>query len=391
MIVRYVDSSAKGDFTNLAAITYELIRKDERSGARAGVIHTPHGSFLTPIFMPVGTQATVKGVSPDELKDLGAGIILSNTYHLFLRPGAELVAEAGGLHRFMHWDRAILTDSGGFQVFSLGELRKITEDGVTFRSHIDGSEKFLSPEVSMDVQRSLGADIVMAFDECIPYPASYDYAKESTDRTARWAERCKLRMTSERQGLFGIVQGGMYKELRKRSAQELSEMDFPGYAVGGLSVGEPPELMYEMLEYSTSLLPENKPRYLMGVGTPDYFVEGVLRGIDMFDCVYPTRVARNGMAMTWTGRLVMKNAQFTHDHKVLESGCGCYACRNGYTRAYIRHLVRCNEIFGLRLLTLHNLWFLQAFMRKLRQSILDGRFLEFREDFLMKYRKGAEG
>lgn len=375
----------------MAAITYELIRKDERSGARAGVIHTPHGSFLTPIFMPVGTQATVKGVSPDELKDLGAGIILSNTYHLFLRPGAELVAEAGGLHRFMHWDRAILTDSGGFQVFSLGELRKITEDGVTFRSHIDGSEKFLSPEVSMDVQRSLGADIVMAFDECIPYPASYDYAKESTDRTARWAERCKLRMTSERQGLFGIVQGGMYKELRKRSAQELSEMDFPGYAVGGLSVGEPPELMYEMLEYSTSLLPENKPRYLMGVGTPDYFVEGVLRGIDMFDCVYPTRVARNGMAMTWTGRLVMKNAQFTHDHKVLESGCGCYACRNGYTRAYIRHLVRCNEIFGLRLLTLHNLWFLQAFMRKLRQSILDGRFLEFREDFLMKYRKGAEG
>ena len=373
----------------MTAITYELICKDERTGARAGIIHTPHGSFLTPIFMPVGTQATVKGVSPDELKDLGAGIILSNTYHLFLRPGVELIKEAGGLHEFMHWNRAILTDSGGFQVFSLGELRKITEEGVTFRSHIDGSRQFLSPEVSMDVQMGLGSDIVMAFDECIPYPADYEYAKSSTARTARWAERCRLRMTSENQGLFGIVQGGMYKELRERSAKELAAMDFPGYAVGGLSVGEPPELMYEMLGYSTAGLPENKPRYLMGVGTPDYFVEGVMRGIDMFDCVYPTRVARNGMAMTWTGRLVMKNAQFTHDHNVLEDGCGCYACRNGYTRSYIRHLVRTNEIFGLRLLTLHNLWFLQAFMKALRQSILDGRFLEFRSDFLRDYHAGA--
>lgn len=373
----------------MAAIAYELVHKDEKTGARAGVIHTPHGSFPTPIFMPVGTQATVKGVSPDELKDLGAGIILSNTYHLFLRPGVELVKEAGGLHKFMHWDGAILTDSGGFQVFSLGELRKITEEGVTFRSHIDGSRKFLSPEVSMDVQMGLGSDIVMAFDECIPYPADYEYAKESTARTARWAERCKMRMTSENQGLFGIVQGGMYRELRKRSAEELVAMDFPGYAVGGLSVGEPPELMHEMLDYSTSLLPEDKPRYLMGVGTPDYFVEAVLRGIDMFDCVYPTRVARNGMAMTWTGRLVMKNAQFAHDHAVMEEGCGCYACRNGYTRAYIRHLVRCNEIFGLRLLSLHNLWFLQAFMRELRQSILEDRFSEFRTDFLMNYHNGS--
>lgn len=369
----------------MTAITYELVKKDERTGARAGIIHTPHGSFPTPIFMPVGTQASVKGVSPDELRDLGAGIILSNTYHLFLRPGMDLIHEAGGLHKFMHWDRAILTDSGGFQVFSLGDLRKITEEGVTFRSHIDGSKKFLSPEVSMEVQMALGSDIVMAFDECVPYPADYDYAKKSTERTIRWLKRCKEAMTAPNQGLFGIVQGGMYKELREWSARETTAMDLPGYAVGGLSVGEPKELMYEMLEYSTSLLPQDKPRYLMGVGTPDCLVEGVQRGIDMFDCVYPTRVARNGMAMTWTGRLVMKNAQFTHDHHVLEEGCGCYACRNGYTRAYIRHLVRANEIFGLRLLSLHNLYFLQEFMRRMRQAILDDRFTEFRSDFFNHY------
>ena len=369
----------------MTAITYELVKKDERTGARAGIIHTPHGSFPTPIFMPVGTQASVKGVSPDELRDLGAGIILSNTYHLFLRPGMDLIREAGGLHKVMHWDRAILTDSGGFQVFSLGDLRKITEEGVTFRSHIDGSKKFLSPEVSMEVQMALGSDIVMAFDECVPYPADYDYAKKSTERTIRWLKRCKEAMTAPNQGLFGIVQGGMYKELREWSARETTAMDLPGYAVGGLSVGEPKELMYEMLEYSTSLLPQDKPRYLMGVGTPDCLVEGVQRGIDMFDCVYPTRVARNGMAMTWTGRLVMKNAQFTHDHHVLEEGCGCYACRNGYTRAYIRHLVRANEIFGLRLLSLHNLYFLQEFMRRMRQAILDDRFTEFRSDFFNHY------
>ena len=369
----------------MTAITYELVKKDERTGARAGIIHTPHGSFPTPIFMPVGTQASVKGVSPDELHDLGAGIILSNTYHLFLRPGMDLIREAGGLHKFMHWDGAILTDSGGFQVFSLGDLRKITEEGVTFCSHIDGSKKFLSPEVSMEVQMALGSDIVMAFDECVPYPADYNYAKQSTERTIRWLQRCKEAMTAPNQGLFGIVQGGMHKELREWSARETTAMDLPGYAVGGLSVGEPKELMYEMLEYSTSLLPQDKPRYLMGVGTPDCLVEGVQRGIDMFDCVYPTRVARNGMAMTWTGRLVMKNAQFTHDHTVLEEGCGCYACRNGYTRAYIRHLVRANEIFGLRLLSLHNLYFLQEFMRRMRQAILEDRFTEFRSDFFNHY------
>lgn len=372
----------------MTAIKYELVKQDAATGARAGIIHTPHGSFPTPIFMPVGTQASVKAVSPDELKDLGAGIILSNTYHLFLRPGMDLVREAGGLHKFMHWDRAILTDSGGFQVFSLGSLRKITEEGVTFRSHIDGSKKFLSPEVSVEVQTALGSDIVMAFDECVPYPADYEYTKRSTDRTHRWAERCKKAMTRDDQGLFGIVQGGMFKELRRESANILVDMDFPGYAVGGLSVGEPKEMMYEMLDYTTELLPKDKPRYLMGVGTPDCLVEGVARGIDMFDCVFPTRVARNGMAMTWNGRLVMKNSEFTHDHTPLEENCGCYACRNGYTRAYIRHLVRAGEIFGLRLLTLHNLYFLQQFMRELRQSIIEERFAAFRSDFMVNYNTG---
>ncbi|MBQ5759690.1 MAG: tRNA guanosine(34) transglycosylase Tgt [Schwartzia sp.] len=375
----------------MPAIKYELVAKDEKTGARAGIIHTPHGSFPTPIFMPVGTQASVKGVSPDELLDINAGIILSNTYHLFLRPGSELVKKAGGLHKFMHWPRAILTDSGGFQVFSLGDLRKITEEGVTFRSHLDGSKKFLSPEVSMKVQRDLGSDIVMAFDECVPYPADFEYAKQSTERTTRWAIRSKKAMEGAgNQGLFGIVQGGMFKELRRYSAEALIELDFPGYAVGGLSVGEPPELMNEMLDYTLELLPQNKPRYLMGVGTPDYLVEGVARGIDMFDCVYPTRVARNGMAMVHSGRIVIKNGEYTEDERPLEEGCGCYACRNGYTRSYIRHLFRAGEIFGLRLLSLHNLYFLCQFMRDMRQSIIDGRFGEFRSEFLANYNPKAK-
>lgn len=369
----------------MSAIAYELIKKDEQTGARAGVLHTPHGDFPTPIFMPVGTQASVKAVSPDELRDIGAGIILSNTYHLFLRPGTELVREAGGLHSFMRWDRAILTDSGGFQVFSLGDLRKISEEGVTFRSHIDGSRKFLSPEISIAVQTALGSDIVMAFDECVPYPADHDYAERSLERTLRWAKRCRAAMTRSDQGLFGIVQGGMFKDLRLRSVQALVEMDLPGYAVGGLSVGEPKELMYEILDYTTEHLPPDKPRYLMGVGTPDCLVEGVARGIDMFDCVFPTRVARNGMAMTWTGRLVMKNSEYTSDFRPLEEDCGCYACRNGFTRAYVRHLVRAGEIFGLRLLSLHNLWFLQEFMRRLRQAIIEEHFSEFRSDFWRNY------
>ena len=372
----------------MSAITYELVKTDPETGARAGILHTPHGSFPTPIFMPVGTQGSVKGVSPEEVKELGGNIILGNTYHLFLRPGSELVKEMGGLHKFMNWDGAILTDSGGFQVFSLGELRKITEEGVTFRSHIDGSKKFLSPEVSMKVQMDLGSDIVMAFDECIPYPADYEYAKRSTERTTRWAKRCKDAMTSPDQGLFGIVQGGMYKDLRTQSVKELVELDFPGYAVGGLSVGEPKDLMYEMLDHTVKQLPENKPRYLMGVGTPDCLVEAVMHGIDMFDCVFPTRVARNGTAMTWDGRLVMKNSEHTHDKRPIEEGCDCYACRN-YSRAYIRHLVRANEIFGLRLLSIHNLRFLQRFTAAMREAIIEERFGNFRREFLNNYIYGS--
>lgn len=371
------------------AITYELIKQCPHTGARAGRIHTPHGSFDTPIFMPVGTQASVKTLAPEELKEMGAGIILSNNYHLFLRPGYKLVKEAGGLHKFMNWDRAILTDSGGFQVFSLGDLRKISEEGVTFRSHIDGSKKFLSPEIATQSQMDLGADIIMAFDECVPYPADFKYTRESMELTLRWAQRCKDTMTNPNQGLFGIVQGGMYKDLRIECANRLVDMDFPGYAVGGLSVGEPKELMYEMLDITLEHLPQNKARYLMGVGTPDCLVEGVMRGIDMFDCVYPTRVARNGTAMTWNGRLVIKNAQYEHDFHPIDEHCNCYTCRN-YSRAYIRHLVRVNEIFGLRLLTIHNLHFLIDFMRQMRQSIMEDRFPEFYRKFTANFSFNAK-
>lgn len=371
------------------AITYELIKQCPHTGARAGRIHTPHGSFDTPIFMPVGTQASVKTLAPEELKEMGAGIILSNNYHLFLRPGSKLVKEADGLHKFMNWDRAILTDSGGFQVFSLGDLRKISEEGVTFRSHIDGSKKFLSPEIATQSQMDLGADIIMAFDECVPYPADFKYTRESMELTLRWAQRCKNTMTNPNQGLFGIVQGGMYKDLRIECANRLVDMDFPGYAVGGLSVGEPKELMYEMLDITLEHLPQNKARYLMGVGTPDCLVEGVMRGIDMFDCVYPTRVARNGTAMTWNGRLVIKNAQYEHDFHPIDEHCNCYTCRN-YSRAYIRHLVRVNEIFGLRLLTIHNLHFLIDFMRQMRQSIMEDRFPEFYRKFTANFSFNAK-
>lgn len=369
-----------------SAIRYELIKECSTTGARAGRLHTPHGVFDTPIFMPVGTQATVKSMSPEELMAMGAGIILSNTYHLFLRPGHDLVKEAGGLHKFMNWPRGILTDSGGFQVFSLGDLRKITEEGVTFRSHIDGSKQFLSPEVATKVQMDLGADIIMAFDECVPYPADHDYAKQSTQRTTRWARRCKDTLTRADQGLFGIVQGGMYKDLRSMSVRELLELDFPGYAVGGLSVGEPKDMMYEMLEHTVCQLPKHKPRYLMGVGTPDCLVEGVMHGIDMFDCVFPTRVARNGTAMTHQGRLVVKNAEYARDWRPLEENCGCYTCQN-YSRAYVRHLLKTDEIFGLRLTTTHNLYFLLQFMREMREAIIEDRFVAFRNNFLTNYQR----
>ncbi len=368
----------------MPAVNIEIIKECPETGARAGVLHTPHGSFPTPMFMPVGTQATVKTLSPEELKEMGAGIILSNTYHLFLRPGHELVEKAGGLHKFMNWDQGILTDSGGFQVFSLGAMRKIREEGVEFRSHIDGAKKLLTPEIATKVQEALGADIIMAFDECMPYPADLSYAKNSTDRTTRWAARCKAAHSRTDQALFGIVQGGMHKELRQKSAEELVDMDFPGYAVGGLSVGEPKEMMYDMLAATTCHLPKEKPRYLMGVGTPDCLVEGVALGVDMFDCVFPTRVARNGTCMTRTGRLVVRNAEFADDFRTIEEGCGCYACKN-YSRAYIRHLFKAEEIFGLRLLSLHNLYFLLQFMRDMRQAIIDGVFPQFRKNFLEGY------
>jgi queuine tRNA-ribosyltransferase len=364
----------------MSAVTYELIRQCPVTGARAGRLHTPHGSFDTPMFMPVGTQGTVKTLSPEELKTMGAGVILGNTYHLFLRPGHETVKKAGGLHRFMNWDGGILTDSGGFQVFSLGDLRKITEEGVSFRSHHDGSTQFLSPEKSMEIQMALGADIAMAFDECTPYPADYDYACRSMRLTTRWARRCLAVHNRTDQALFGIVQGGMYADLRRESAEDLVEMDFPGYAIGGLSVGEPKPLMYEVLEQTVPYLPANKARYLMGVGTPDCLVEGVARGIDMFDCVFPTRVARNGTAITSQGRVVIRNAAYAEDFSPLDPECDCYTCRN-YSRAYLRHLIRCDEIFGLRLMSLHNLHYLIKLMGRIREAILQDNYPEFRRLF----------
>ncbi|MBS4031353.1 MAG: tRNA guanosine(34) transglycosylase Tgt [Clostridiales bacterium] len=362
------------------AIQYTLLKECSRTGARAGILHTPHGDVPTPVFMPVGTQATVKTMSPEELKDIGANIILSNTYHLYLRPGHELVRAAGGLHKFMNWDRAILTDSGGFQVFSLGPLRKIKEEGVTFRSHLDGSEHFLSPEKVMEIQEALGADVIMAFDECAPYPAERDYIKDSLERTSRWAERCLKAQTRKDQTLFAIVQGGMYPDLRRESAKQLVTMGFPGYAVGGLSVGEPADFMYEMLDATIPLLPQNKPRYLMGVGTTDYLIEGVARGVDMFDCVLPTRIARNGTVLTRDGYLTVRNRPFADDFRPLEEGCQCYTCRN-YTRAYIRHLIKANEIFGFRLTTYHNLYVLVHFMERIRESILNNSFPELYQEF----------
>jgi queuine tRNA-ribosyltransferase len=362
-------------------VRYELIKKCKQSGARLGKIHTPHGSFDTPIFMPVGTQATVKGMAPWELKDLGAGIILSNTYHLYLRPGHKLVEEAGGLHKFMNWDRGILTDSGGFQVFSLNELRKITEEGVEFKSHLDGSRHFFSPEFVMEIENSLGADIIMAFDECTPYPSSYEYSKQSMERTSRWAERClKAHKNTDKQALFGIVQGGMYEDLRKQSARDLVSMDFPGYAIGGLSVGEPGELMYRMLEATVPELPEDKPRYLMGVGSPDYLIEGSIRGVDMFDCVLPTRIGRNGTVLTSKGKVIVRDAKYARDFTPMDPDCDCPACKN-FTRAYIRHLLKANEVLGIRLTTMHNIHFLINLMKNIRQAIMEDNLLEFREKF----------
>ena len=367
------------------AVRYELIKTCKQTGARLGRLHTPHGVIETPIFMPVGTQATVKAMTPEELKEIGSQIILSNTYHLYMRPGHDLIERAGGLHKFMNWDKPILTDSGGFQVFSLGPLRKIKEEGVEFRSHLDGSKHFLSPEKATEIQNALGSDIIMAFDECAPYPADRQYVKNSLERTTRWLERCKAaHKYPEKQALFGIVQGGMYRELREQSAKEITAIDLPGYAIGGLSVGEPKDMMYEVLDYTVPLLPEDKPRYLMGVGSPDDLLEGVLRGIDMFDCVLPTRIARNGTAMTSQGKVVVRNASYAEDFTSLDSECDCYTCKN-YTKAYLRHLIKCNEILGARLLTIHNLHFLLKMMENVREAIKEDRLLDYKKDFFEKY------
>ncbi|MCK9268343.1 MAG: tRNA guanosine(34) transglycosylase Tgt [Alkaliphilus sp.] len=367
------------------AIRYELIKVCKQSGARLGKLYTPHGTIETPIFMPVGTQATVKAMTPEELTEVNSQIILSNTYHLYLRPGHKLIERAGGLHKFMNWDRPILTDSGGFQVFSLGPLREISEEGVEFRSHIDGSKHFIGPEKAVDIQNSLGADIMMVFDECVSYPAEYDYVRASLERTTRWAERCKeAHNNTENQALFGIIQGGIYEDLRKQSAEEIIGLDFPGYAIGGLSVGEPKQLMYEILDSTVPLMPEDKPRYLMGVGSTDDLIEGTIRGIDMFDCVLPTRIARNGTAMTSQGRVVIKNSVHTESFEPLDPECDCYTCRN-YTRAYLRHLFKANEILGLRLFTYHNLYFLLGLMKNIRQAIKKDCLLDYRDEFFRKY------
>ena len=366
------------------AVTYELLHVDKNAGARRGVVHTPHGDIQTPVFMPVGTQATVKSMTPEELKEIGAQIILSNTYHLYLRPGQDIVKEAGGLHTFMNWDRPILTDCGGFQVFSLAALRTITEDGVEFRSHLDGSKHFFSPESVIKTEEDLGADIIMSFDECVEYPASYEYTKQSMERTTRWAKRCKAAQKRDDQAIFGIIQGGFYEDLRKQSAEDLIALDFPGYAIGGISVGEPKEEFLKMLYFTAPLMPENKPRYLMGVGTPDYLIESALAGIDMCDCVLPTRIARNGTAMTWNGKVVVRNATYERDWGPLDPECDCYTCKN-YTRAYIRHLIKTNEILGVRLLSIHNINFLTKLMEKVRIEIEHDNLLEFKKEFYKKY------
>lgn len=366
-------------------IKYHLEKKEKHTGARLGKIETPHGTFETPMFMPVGTQATVKTLAPEELKEMGAGIILSNTYHLWLRPGEDIVDKAGGLHHFMNWDQGVLTDSGGFQVFSLSDLRKIKEEGVHFRSHLDGGKLFLSPEKSIDIQNKLGADIIMSFDECPDFNHPYNYVKESVERTSRWAERgLEAHAKRDKQGLFGIVQGAGFKDLRTQSAKDLASMDFAGYSIGGLSVGETKQEMNTVLDYTTPLLPEYKPRYLMGVGTPDSLIDGVIRGIDMFDCVLSTRIARNGTVMTSNGRLVVKNAKYARDFSPMDPNCDCYACRN-YTRAYIRHLIKANETFGIRLTSYHNTYFLLNLMKQIRQAIRDDNLLEFREAFREQY------
>ena len=370
--------------------SFEVLKTDPETGARAGIFHTPHGDIETPVYMPVGTQATVKGMLPRDLKEAGAQIVLANTYHLYMRPGHELVKAAGGLHKFMHWDRPILTDSGGFQVFSLADLNKITDEGVRFRSHIDGSEHLFTPEKVMEIENALGADIIMQFDECSEYGADYNYSKGALERTVRWLERCAAAHKNEQQALFPIVQGNVFKDLRMESIAAAAPYAKYGIGIGGLSVGEPKPLMYEILDAMQPVLPSNVPRYLMGVGSPDCLVEGVMRGIDMFDCVLATRVARNGTALTSKGKIVVRNAKYKEDFSPLDENCGCYCCRN-YTKAYLRHLVNAGEILAATLLSLHNITYLTGLMRRMRQAILEGGLREFREEFYRTYAGAAEG
>ena len=366
-------------------IKYELIQKSAECNARLGRVTTPHGSFETPTFMAVGTQATVKTLTKEDLHEIGSKIILGNTYHLWNQPGDELVRDAGGLHKFMNWDRPILTDSGGFQVFSLAKLRDITEEGVTFKHHKSGAKLFLSPEKAIQIQRNLGSDIMMNFDECPPYPCTYEYMKKSVDRTLRWAKRClDANEGNKTQGLFGIVQGGEYDDLRKYCAEELVKMPFDGYSIGGTSVGEPKEIQNKVLDVVVPVLPENKPRYLMGVGSPGAILDAIERGVDMFDCVLPTRIARHGTAMTTYGRVIIKNKEYERDFTPLDPKCDCYCCKN-YTKAYLRHLFKANEMLGHRLLSIHNIRYLVKLTEEAREAIKEGRFLEYKKEVYDNY------
>ena len=364
--------------------SYEVLHIDKNSGTRTGVLHTPHGDIYTPIFMPVGTLATVKSLTSDDLYDIGAQIILANTYHLHIRPGDELIKRAGGLHKFMNFNRPMLTDSGGFQVFSLADIRKITEDGVEFKNHLSGAKMFFSPEKAIEIENNLGADIIMAFDVCSEYGVSHEEAEKSMKTTLNWLDRCVKAHKNENQMLFPIVQGNFYADLRLKSLEETKKYCKCGIAIGGLSVGEPKDKMIEMLDAMQGHYPEDMPRYMMGVGTPDYLFEGVQRGIDMFDCVFQTRVARNGMALTSKGKVTLKNAKYKEDYSPLDDECDCYCCKN-HTKAYLHHLVMCNEILGARLLSLHNIKFTLNMMDKMREAINNDRFLEYKKEFYEKY------
>ncbi len=372
-------------------ITFEITHIDKNSGARTGILHTPHGDVETPMFMPVGTQATVKFISPEELIEMGSGVVLANTYHLWLRPGEDIVAKAGGVQNFMRYPGPMLTDSGGFQVFSLAKTRKITEEGVEFRNILNGDKMFLSPEKSIQIQNKIGADIMMSFDECIPFPATYDYAKKSMERTLRWAERGKnANLRPDEQGIFGIVQGGEYEDLRHYCAEKLVEMDFPGYAIGGTSVGEDKETFRKMVQMSQEKLPFDKPRYLMGVGAVNDLLDAVSMNIDMCDCVLPTRIARHGTLMTSQGRINIRKAQYKEDFTPLDPNCDCYTCRN-YTRAYLNHLCRANEGFGTRLFSIHNIRFLIKLMEDARTAIKEDRFSAFKEETLASMKFDERG